>query len=195
MHGKSRKKLTTVQIANMIGVSDQSISNWIDAGQLYAERTPGGHRRVEREDLIKFLKMQKMRIPSELGLIQPTVLIIDDEGETAEWIEKILSEKWPNFRIFKAFDGFDAGRMIMAWHPDLVILDLHMPGMDGFDVCRRIKSDVQIQSTKILAITEYPSPQTEQDIRAAGAEAYLATPVEEDDLIKLISDMLNLNRL
>jgi len=50
------KKLTTYRIANMLGMSDQSVSNWIDSGQLLAERTPGGHRRVEREDLIAFLK-------------------------------------------------------------------------------------------------------------------------------------------
>ena len=74
MNDKNRKKLTTHQISNMLGVSDQSVSNWIDAGHLSAERTPGGHRRVEPDDLIDFLKQHKMRIPPELDAAPPTIL-------------------------------------------------------------------------------------------------------------------------
>jgi two-component system, OmpR family, response regulator len=191
MNGKNRKKLTTFQIANMLGVSDQSVSNWIDAGQLPAERTPGGHRRVVPDDLIAFLKKQGMRIPDELNVAPTTILIVDDEADVAEWIANILSEKCPDFRVLTAHDGFDAGKIITAELPDLVILDLYMPGLDGFEVCRRIKSDPQTQSIKVIAATAHPSEQAEQAIVDAGAEVYLTKPIEVDQLVSVVGDLLD----
>jgi len=190
MNGKNRKKLTTFQIANMLGVSDQSVSNWIDAGQLPAERTPGGHRRVEPDDLIEFLKQQEMRIPDELDVAPTTILSVDDDTDVAEWIAKTLGENRPDFRVLTAHDGFDAGKIITTERPDLVILDLYMPGLDGFEVCRRIKSDPQTQSIKVVAATAHPSAQAEQAITDAGAEAYLTKPLEGDNLVSLVRDLL-----
>lgn len=191
MSGKNRKKLTTFQIANMLGVSDQSVSNWIDAGQLSAERTPGGHRRVEPDDLIEFLKRQEMRIPPELDVVPPTILIVDDEADVAAWMANILRESYPEFRVLTAHDGFDAGKIITAELPELVILDLYMPGLDGFEVCRRIRTDPQTQSIKVIAATSHPSPQAEQAIRDAGAEVYLTKPVDADHLVRVVGDLLN----
>ena len=191
MARKNRKKLTTFQIANMLGVSDQSVSNWIDAGQLSAERTPGGHRRIEPADLVTFLKEHKMRIPDELDVAPTTILIVDDEADVAEWIANTLRENCPGFRVLTAHDGFDAGKIITAELPDLVILDLYMPGLDGFEVCRRVKSDPQTQSIKIVAATAHPSPQAEQAIREAGAEVYLTKPVEADHLVRVVGDLLH----
>lgn len=193
MNERTRKKLTTFQIANMLGVSDQSVSNWIDAGQLSAERTPGGHRRVTPDDLIEFLRRQEMRIPSELDVAPLTILVVDDEADVTEWIGKILRENCPDFRVLTAHDGFDAGKIITAERPDLVILDLYMPGLDGFEVCRRIKSDPQTQSVKIVAITAHPSEQAEQAIRDAGAETYITKPIEGDHLVDLVRDLLDNN--
>ena len=191
MNGKNRKQLTTFQIANMLGVSDQSVSNWIDAGQLSAERTPGGHRRILPDDLIAFLKKRGMRIPDELNVAPTTILIVDDEADVAEWIANILRENCPDFRILTANDGFDAGKIIPAELPDLVIIDLYMPGLDGFEVCRKIKSDPQTQSIKVIAATAHPSKQAEQAIVDAGAEVYLTKPIEVDQLVSAIGDLLN----
>jgi excisionase family DNA binding protein len=190
MSQKNRKKLTTFQIANMLGVSDQSVSNWIDAGQLPADRTPGGHRRVTPDDLAEFLKRQKIQIPPELDVAPTTILIVDDEREVVELIGKVLRENCPDFRVLTAYDGFDAGKIITAERPDLVILDLYMPGLDGFEVCRRIKSDPQTQSIKIIAVTAHPSTQAEQAIGEAGAETYLTKPVESKHLVQLVRDLL-----
>jgi len=194
MIDKVKRTLTTFQIANMLGVSDQSVSNWIDSGQLPAGRTPGGHRRVERDDLIEFIRQHHMRIPPELDVPQPTILIVDDEPEVALWISKMLSEKLPEFRILTANDGFAAGKIVTAEHPELVILDLFMPGMDGFEVCRHIKSDPQTKFIKVVALTAYPSPEAEKAIRDAGAEEYMPKPVEADRLASLVGALLRRHR-
>ena len=191
MADKKRKRLTTYQISNMLEVSDQSVSNWIDSGLLPAERTPGGHRRVDREDLIAFLKKQNMRIPPELPSAPPTILVVDDDPQVAQWISTILTENCPGFRILVAFDGFTAGKMIAVERPDLVILDLFMPGMDGFEVCRQIKTDPKTQTIAVVAITAQPSVESEKAIRKAGAEWYLQKPLDPKGLVDLVGTILN----
>lgn len=184
------KKLTTYRIANMLGMSDQSVSNWIDSGQLLAERTPGGHRRVEREDLIAFLKDKKMRIPPELSPAPPTVLIVDDERTVTRWLTKVLSQKLPECRILAANDGFAVGRIVTTDRPDVILLDLFMPGMDGFEVCRRIKSDPQTLATKVVAITAHPSAESEKAICSAGAEMLVPKPLDATEIAALVGSLL-----
>jgi DNA-binding response OmpR family regulator len=161
---------------------------------LLAERTPGGHRRVEREDLIGFLQQHHMRTPPGLAVAPPTILVVDDELEVAQWIGKTLSEKCPEFRILLANNGFAAGKLITAEPPDLMILDLYMPGLDGFEVCRNIKGDPQTKSIKIVAVTAHPSPEAEKAVREAGAEDYMPKPLDVDRLASLISTLLRRRR-
>ncbi len=178
----------------MLGVSYQSVSNWIDDGLLLAERTPGGHRRVEQEDLISFLHQHHMRIPTGLAVCPPTILIVDDEPEVLQWIGKALGQKCPGVRILMANDGFAAGKLVTAEAPDLVILDLYMPGLDGFEVCRNIKSDPKTQSITIVAVTAHPSPEAQKAIREAGAEEYMPKPLDADRLASVVGTLLRLRR-
>lgn len=120
----------------------------------------------------------------------PAILIVDDEPEVLQWIGKTLGQKFPQFRVLMANDGFAAGKMVTAEHPDLVILDLYMPGMDGFEVCRSIKSDSQTQSIKIVAMTGHPTLEAEKAIREAGAEGYIQKPLDVDRLAGLIGALL-----
>lgn len=184
------KKLTTWQISRMLGVSDQSVSNWVDSGQLPAGKTPGGHRRVESDDLIDFLKRQNLRIPPELLPAIPTILIVDDEPEVTRWMSMILVAKHPQCRILIAHDGFAAGEMVMAEHPQLVILDLYMPGIDGFEVCRRIKSDERTRGISVLAITAHPSEEAQRAILDAGAQALMAKPIDAAEICGRVGDIL-----
>jgi excisionase family DNA binding protein len=184
------KKLTTWQISHMLGVSGQSVSNWVDSGLLPAGRTPGGHRRVEPDDLIEFLKRQNLRIPPELLPAFPTILIVDDEPEVTKWLSKLLSAKHPQCRILIAHDGFAAGQMVVSEHPDLVILDLYMPGIDGFEVCRRIKGDKRTRGISVLAITAQPCEEAQRAILDAGAQALMAKPVDAAEICRRVGDIL-----
>jgi CheY-like chemotaxis protein len=65
-----------------------------------------------------------------------------------------------------------------------------MPGMDGFEVCRGIKSDPQTQSIKIIAVTAHPTPDAQKAIRDAGAEEYMPKPLDPDRLAGLIGALL-----
>lgn len=168
-----------------------SISKWVDAGQLRAGRTPGGHRRVAREELIAFLQRQKLPIPPELKVSPPRVLVVDDEVSITKWITKEINIEHPDFEVLEAHDGFSAGEIVASFKPDVVVLDLRIPGVDGFEVCRRIKSREQTKETAVIAMTAYPSEQAERRILESGARVCLSKPFEIGVLIAEIRSAMS----
>lgn len=180
------KNYSTFAIAEMLHVDPGSIANWIDQNLLKAYRTPGGHRRVQEEDLLAFLRHHKMPIPPELGTRLTRVLVVDDDPAVTKVISRAIRQGCPEFEVVEANDGFQAGAMLATLKPDVVILDLRMPGMDGYEVCRMIKSDGLTQHAEIIAITAYPSADSEREILKCGARVCLAKPLDIDELLKQV---------
>lgn len=185
-----RNTLSTSDVARLLGVAIGSVAKWIDDDQLSAGRTPGGHRRVTRENLVAFLERQKLPIPRELSASPPRVLIVDDEESVAKWVAEAIQSERPDVETLIALDGFAAGESVATARPDVVILDLWMPGMNGFEVCRRIKSRPESRDTFVLAITGRMADQVEEKIRDCGANAFLPKPLDMRQLMKLLQNPL-----
>lgn len=177
------KNLSTFAIAQMLHVDPGSVANWIDQSLLKAHRTPGGHRRVATEDLVEFLRQHKMPIPPELEAAPNRVLVVDDEPAVTQLIATAVKSALPECQVIEAHDGFRAGTIIATLKPDVVILDLRMPGMDGYEVCRLIKSQDTTKHAEVLAMTAYPSPESESRIRECGARICLTKPLDMSDLL------------
>ena len=180
------KNLSTFAIAKILHVDPGSVANWIDQGLLTAHRTPGGHRRVNPDNLVSFLKAHQMPVPDELSPDAPRVLIVDDEPAIAQLVSQAIRNAHPNYDIHTASDGFQAGTILATVKPQLVILDLRMPGMDGFEVCKLIKGQPATRNTEVIAMTAYRSPENEQRILDAGARTCLSKPL---DIEKLLSEV------
>ena len=187
-----KNTLSTVTIARLLEVAVASISKWIDAGQLKAGRTPGGHRRVAKEDLVAFLRRQKLPVPPELMATPLRVLVVDDEPSVAAWIAEEIGEKHPDFEIFEANDGYAAGEIVASSKPNVIILDLRMPGIDGFEVCRRIKSREETREISVIAITAHHSKKAQRQILEAGALAYFVKPLDIEALLAEVESALGL---
>lgn len=181
-----KNTLSTVTVARLLGVAVASISKWIDAGQLKAGRTPGGHRRVAKDDLVAFLRRQQLPVPPELITTPTRVLVVDDESSVTGWIAGEIKAAHPDFELFEANDGYQAGEIVASAKPDVVILDLRMPGLDGFDVCRRIKAGQETKNTAVIAITAHHSKKAEKTILEAGARAYFTKPLNVKELLSEI---------
>lgn len=186
--------LSTSDVARLLGVAVSSVAKWIDDGQLYAGRTPGGHRRIEKEDLVKFLKQQGLRVPAELDASPRSILIVDDERSFASWLAEELAEALPDFEIKQAYDGYEAGRSVALRKPDLILLDISLPGMDGYELCQRIKSTSDTSDVVVIAITGNALAEVESRIMSAGASACLGKPVELPVLLAEITRSLALRR-
>ncbi len=116
------------------------------------------------------------------------ILIVDDDLQ----LQKLLTVMFTfdKYETETASSGFEAGAKVVKFKPDLIILDLFMPEMSGFDVCRRIKKDPETSHIKILALTGYDSKENRDRIMEAGADDYMVKPVEKDVLLKHVEDLL-----
>lgn len=168
----------------MLHVDPGSIANWIDQNLLKAYRTPGGHRRVVTEDLLVFLHEHRMPIPPELDHAPTRILVVDDEAAITQLIARAIHAALPDCEILEAHDGFHAGTVIATNRPDVVILDLRMPGMDGYEVCRLIKSQTTTRHAEVLAMTAFPSPENEKKILECGARVCLSKPLDLEAMLK-----------
>ena len=178
------KNLSTFAIAEMLQVDPGSVANWIDRNLLKAYRTPGGHRRVSVEDLLDFVREHKIPVPAELRESPPHVLIVDDEPAVTKVISRAIVAVHPEYKVVVAHDGFEAGSLVATYKPEVVILDLRMPGMDGFEVCRRIKSQEATRHAEVLAMTAYPSEENTDRILACGAKICFEKPLDLDALVQ-----------
>jgi two-component system OmpR family response regulator len=191
---KKIRIFSALEVANICGVVNQTAINWIKNGYLKAFQTPGGQYRVYSEDLINFLQDRGMRMPDELHKILEdqlaidTVLIVDDEEDLNNTIKKGLEVLNPEWTIFQAFDGFEAGKLSVANRPNLIILDVELPGVDGVRLCKSLREDAGTPSPLIIGISGKKS--NEKPILEAGADAFINKPFEVKALAERIEQLV-----
>jgi excisionase family DNA binding protein len=186
-----QKPLTTGEIAKLCHVSLRTALIWVEEGKLKAYQTPGGHNRIRTEDFISFLKKFNMPIPAAFsGMdVKKKILVVDDDKNFANSIKRILrAEK--RFEIETAFDGFDAGAKLLEFKPDLVVLDIRMPGLDGYEVARRIKQSREGERIRMIAMSAYFKEDGKKKILDIGADACLDKPFENGELLEKINELV-----
>ena len=185
---KAKSIYTTHEVSRLIHVNPRSVINWIEQDLLSSYRTPGGHRRIRQEDLYIFLRKHQIPIPASLVEEKFKVLIVEDEDEIVK-ILKAFFERHSAYLVTSASDGITALIDVGRNRPDLMILDILIPGVDGLEVCRRIKADAG-NKTAIIAISGQPDVQ--KKILKAGADCFLPKPL---DLDKLLAEAKRLLRI
>jgi len=169
------KFLTTSQAAQRLGVTVNAIKAWIRANELPALRTPGGHHRIAEEDLRAFQARLADR-SRRVAPVERRVLLVDDDEALVEVLAEALTQVAPHVAVARATDGYEALVQVGAFRPDVLVLDIQMPRLDGFEVCRRLKARRETRGIRILAITAYPDGQVRERILACGADDYLEKP-------------------
>lgn len=190
MAKSSRRGLSTLEIAQMLGIAVASVAKWIDQGKLSAGRTPGGHRRVPVDELIKFLNLHRLPIPPELMSGPTKILVVDDDTAVREWLVSLLKSEYAECEILEAKDGFSAGEVYTLNKPDVVLLDLMMPGMDGYEVCRRIKGSETAKQVQVIMITGNYGDDIEENARACGARMVIHKPLDSETIVRELANVL-----
>ncbi|MBI4531859.1 MAG: response regulator [Candidatus Latescibacteria bacterium] len=186
-----RKELTTGDVATYCHVTIPTVCNWINHRKLLAYRTPGGHYRIRREDFMAFLKHYALPVTVDfLTLERRKILVVDDEPDVVELVIDLLKSRFPAFACASAANGYEAGFTVATFKPDLLLLDLVMPHMDGFAVCRQIKASPRTSGIKILILTGHPENQNIERALACGADDYLLKPFDADVLIAKVVTLL-----
>ena len=118
-----------------------------------------------------------------------TVLVVDDEERIRE-LGQLALGRHPALEPLVAGDGPSAIRLCRSVHPDLVFLDVMMPGMDGYDVCRALKQDPATADIKVVVLTAFAQHSTMQQALAAGADDYMTKPFRPAQLVEKAVELL-----
>lgn len=175
--------LTTGQIAAACQVTIPTVKRWIREGHLAAFQTAGGHFRVTEDEFRRFQAAHRIPVEraSSTAEAPPKILIVDDDASLVDTLWEALS--WEGrYKVEVAHDGYEGLIKVGSFAPKLLILDLRMPGLDGFQVCRRVKADPATRDTRILAITGHGGAHTREQVLEAGADGFLAKPISLNDL-------------
>jgi excisionase family DNA binding protein len=187
---KKEKPLTTGQISAYCHVSHVTVLKWIKEGRLKAYTIPSGHYRVQRSDLRDFLFQHKMPVDEEFFGEQATkILVVDDEAETSEFVSTALSEGAGDYEFASAVNSFEAGLQLGSFQPDLLILDLAMPDLDGLEVCRSVKANPATRHTKILILAKSSQKDEVNEALASGADDHLVRPLHIEELRQKVQSL------
>lgn len=185
--------LTVAQASKYCNVATKTIIGWIEAGHLAALKTASGHRRIKKEDLDEFLKTRGIPVTEETKSGErKKVLVVDDDRIIVETIVQSLEEDEFGYEIISAADGFEAGLQINHFKPDLIILDIMMPDINGYEVCRKIKSNADTKEIKIIVLSAYLNGEAFEQMKTYGADACFSKPLPLAQLKQEVANLLGL---
>ena len=180
---------TTGEAAKICKVSQQTIIRCFDSGQLKGFRVPGSRfRRIPRDQLYAF--MRDNGIPTDaLDSGRRKLLVVDDDQDLVDLLVDHF-ERDGRFEVRSVNNGFEAGMMIKEFRPDLVVLDIMLPDINGMEVCKLVRSDPSMDEVKVVCISGMVEQDRIQQLRDAGADDFLQKPFDVDTLTQRVCQLL-----
>ncbi len=186
---------SALEVARICGVVNQTAINWIRSGFLKAFKTPGGQFRVYPDDLADFMLSRKMKIPQELfalckspKITEKTLLIVDDDRGLNAVIAKYMQKKFQELDVFQAYDGFEAGSLMAERKPACLILDLDLPGINGFELCKKINESGKYGNPAIIVVTALENLEVENKVKSLGVKSFLKKPLDLTELAGFVDE-------
>jgi PAS domain S-box-containing protein len=174
------------QFARLMG-GDITVSSIPGQGSIFRFETP-----LERGDAGVALRRTAHRhvIALRPGTDVPKILVVDDQFENRDWLAKLLASV--GFSVRSAENGELAVRDWESWKPELILMDVHMPVMDGLEATRRIKEDPLGNETAIIVLTASALDDDRRRVAHSGADDFLSKPFREDDLFEKMRTFLDI---
>lgn len=177
-----KQSFSTSEVAKYCHVTPDTIRKWAEAGRIHVFKTPGGHRRIRHEDLIQFLRENRIPVHADLREAGTKILVADPEKPVVSVIQRFLERSQNAFQIAVASDGFEAGQQMALFRPDVLFINLRMPGFNGEHICGRIKENPDYASTQIIALVDSEDAELAEAAVENGAADILPKPFTPDDL-------------
>lgn len=185
--------LTVFKASKYCNVCTKTIINWIDSGHIEAYKTVGGHRRIRKSDLESFMRKQGIPIPeAEIEEERKRILVVDDDPIIVETIVQALEEDQYDYEVISASDGFEAGIQVNHFKPHLILLDIMMPDIKGYEVCKKIKSNEATKDTKIIVLSAYLDEEKFRKMKEYGADVCFSKPLPLPQLKEEVARLLDL---
>ena len=188
---KKSKYISVKQVSDYLEVSRQVVNKWIIEGILSVDRLPSGRVKILRSDFLKYLKYHNLHIENKyFGIESPKIVVIDDDEKIRNYIKKFFQRINFNGDVEYAIDGISGLIQIGSVKPDLVLLDIDMPGMNGIEVCKKVLMDNTLPGTKLVIISGYIS-KYEEELDELNIDERIEKPFKFSDLEKKLLPILN----
>ena len=186
-----RKPLSVGQAAKICKVSKKTVLNWIYKDALKAFTTYGGHYRIWPADLKRLLLKAGMDIPFQyVDDRQTTFLIVDDDPAYTMLLKEAICSEFPDADILTTDDGYEALLLIGERKPNVVILDLKMPMVDGFQVLELLRTRKRDTSMKVVVLSAYIDHQTRERLDKTIADGVLEKGKDTNEIIQALAALL-----
>jgi CheY-like chemotaxis protein len=120
------------------------------------------------------------------------ILVVEDEKDILELLLSVFDD-CGDYRILSAVDGEEALKLVRADNPDIILLDIQLPTLNGYEVCKSVKSDPTMSSTKVLILSGMAQNSDRQKAKEAGADGYIAKPFSSIELLEKVEGLLRRN--
>jgi excisionase family DNA binding protein len=181
---RRRPYLTPNEVAEMLMVNPVTVRQWAARGLLRAVKTPGGHRRFLLRDVEEFARARGSSPGAVMPATPERVLIVADEPQFGLYLAELIALRNADIAIELAHDGFDAGIKTESFRPHAVVLDVTVPGLDAFEVCRLLRARAGLEQIRVIVVSSGETQESIERLIAAGASACLHKPVEAKTLLR-----------
>lgn len=196
MEDKPRSYSTT-EVAQRLGISTQTVQRWVDTGQLKAWKTLGGHRRIEAEGVELLFRLHGLAVPgaapeaAKVGAAESdalSVLIVDDNPDDRDVLAHIVALAFPAATVAAATNGFHGLIAIGRMAPDVVITDLLMPHMNGFEMLRQLTNGCAVRPRCIVAVSSNALTELQGRGTLPSGVAFVRKPIEPEAFIRILRE-------
>ncbi len=188
----SERVYTTVDLAKVCKVSLRTVIRWVDEGKLTSFRTPGGHRRVREEDLLKFLDHYQIPFSVKPDGGRKKILVVEQKRLLEGLLKQILRRSSDTHEVLVARDLYESAIKIGLARPDLVLLGTIPKGEEIVKFCRSLRRIPEAKGTKIIVLSDKVSANRMQELLSLGVQAVIDKPYTLDDLrphlLKMLGD-------
>ncbi|MDE2142922.1 MAG: response regulator [Elusimicrobia bacterium] len=186
----AERAFTTFEVSRLCGVLHATVAHWINKGKIKAYTTPDKHRRVDRSELVAFMHAYELPIPSDLEPAPRRILIIDDDPAITRLLERSWDHDGDGYAVL-AVNNPVAGLVEVGRHqPDVLILDLLMPILSGYEVCRILKAGPATRHIRVIAISGGAPSDAQLDFILANADMFLPKPFDPRRLVGAVDLLL-----
>lgn len=175
------REFSSFEAAKICGVFHTTLVGWVKRGRLPARCTPGGHRRISQSQLLEFMRRHDMPIPPDLAPKTKKILVVEDDPAVQRLLTRVL-KALPGVSVQACAGGLEALILVGKEPPDLLVLDVYIPKINGLEVCKLLKSAPQARSIKIIAITGQVLPRKEEAFLREHADHFLRKPFDNAEI-------------
>jgi two-component system, OmpR family, response regulator len=116
---------------------------------------------------------------------------VEDDTDLNDMLKELFNRRLEGYEVFQAYDGFEAGRMFTEYKPDIIVLDMGLPGVDGHKLIKNIKGEEGEKRPIVIAISGVPTEIAEEEkIKKEGADTFFSKPIDLDTLIDTVTGLV-----